>query len=303
MTSRTMLDLFSGLGGFSLAGLAHGVEPVAQVEVDERCRRFLNSHYGDIQHDDIRTFDGRPFRGVWLLAGGPPCQPASRAGRQRGEADDRWLWEDALRVLGEVRPTWCLFENPPGIADVGLAGILARMEAEGYEVQVLDIPACAVASPQLRRRYWIMGHTNGTRELQSGGRKPPKRRRDSDTTSDLADAASPRRDRRRVSEADDGPGTVERPQRLCAGDMWTASVLVPCADGKIRRAPDDSIRMADGLPVELLGELGQERRQTPQDCEPHRSLLGALGNSIVWPVAAEIIGAMVSAEAETEGNA
>ncbi len=91
MTKRTMIDLFAGLGGFSLAGLAHGVAPVAQVEIDERCRRFLNQHYGDIQHDDIRTFDGRSFRGVWLLAGGPPCQPASRAGKQRGEADDRWL--------------------------------------------------------------------------------------------------------------------------------------------------------------------------------------------------------------------
>ena len=103
---------------------------------------------------DVRTFGS--LSSVWLLTAGVPCQPASRAGKQRGSADDRWLWPDALRVFAALRPAWALFENPAGIGDVGLAGILSQVEAQGYAVLVFSIPACAVGSPHRRERYWIV---------------------------------------------------------------------------------------------------------------------------------------------------
>ena len=78
-----------------------------------------------------------------LLTAGVPCQPASRAGKQRGQGDDRWLWGEAVRVLGEAQPRYAIFENPPGIEDVGLDRVLADVEAQGYEIgAILDIPAC-----------------------------------------------------------------------------------------------------------------------------------------------------------------
>jgi len=90
----------------------------------------------------------------------------------------------------------------------------------------------------------------------------------------------------------DGPGEMD--------SIWSRYVWLPCADGKVRRAPDDSFGMAHGLPVELLETLaGKEAsREEIEALTPHRSLLAALGNSIVWQVAVEIIRAIVIAEAE-----
>lgn len=157
------VDLFSGIGGFSLACKWAGIETIQFVEIDKRCRDFLSKTYPGVPiHDDIKTFkwDGRP---VFLLTAGVPCQPASRAGKQRGKDDYRWLWPEALRVLSDVRPAWVVFENPPGIGDVGLSGIIAQVENKGYEVRVFGIPACAVGAPHRRERYWIVAHAKRER--------------------------------------------------------------------------------------------------------------------------------------------
>lgn len=247
MNERTHVDLFAGIGGFSLAASWNGVRTVAQCELDPKCRAFLEEAWPDTEkHNDVRTFDGERYAGAWLLTAGVPCQPASRAGKQRGSTDDRWLWPAALAVLGRVRPTWALFENPPGIGDVGLTGILADVEALGYEVRVFGIPACAVGSPQRRERYWIVCHMG---EPDSDGRAAGQCQ---------AEAARYR------SAAESN-----------VGGFWRDYVWLPCADGKVRRAPDDSVGLVDGL---------------------HKSVLAALGNSIVPQVAAEIINAMIEAE-------
>lgn len=95
-----------------------------------------------------------------ILSAGVPCQPASLAGNRRGEEDPRWLWGEAIAACRYINPTWALFENPPGIITMGLDGILADLEGIGYEVGLVDIPACAVDSPQLRHRVWIVAHRN-----------------------------------------------------------------------------------------------------------------------------------------------
>lgn len=160
----TALDLFSGIGGFSLAAERAGFRVLAQVEIDATCREYLASEWPETeQYGDIKTFDARPYAGVTLVMGGPPCQPASRAGKQRGAADDRWLWPEALRVIRECKPTWACLENPPGIGDVGLAGVLAELEAQEYEVRVFGLPAAAVGAPHQRMRYWIVAHANEPR--------------------------------------------------------------------------------------------------------------------------------------------
>lgn len=372
------VDLFSGLGGFALAAHANKIKTVCFCEKDEKCRAFLSKAWPGITiHDDIKTFDGRQYAGAYLLTAGVPCQPASRAGKQRGAADDRWLWPAAIRALEEVRPAWAIFENPPGIGDVGLARILSDVENKGYAVRVFSIPACAVGSPQRRERFWIVcrkladntrndkqydskqkanrkscewnGVNHGIWSVQTGVDvsnceladtcQSGHQRTDAETGANglhaehhqgnLADTANGQDDGGEYGNmadaqgcrqggnaaagcASDGladteggrgrPGLGEsralpEPRiELANGGVWQNSVWLPCADGKVRRAPDDSFRMADGLPVELLEELGAEGRQTPKDCETHRSLIGALGNAIVPQVAAIVIKAIVDAD-------
>lgn len=97
----THLDLFTGLGGFAIAAQAAGFRTVAMCESEPRCQRFLTRTWGIPVIHDVHELDGRQYRGITLLTGGPPCQPASRAGKQGGAGDDRWLWPEALRVLAE----------------------------------------------------------------------------------------------------------------------------------------------------------------------------------------------------------
>lgn len=339
---RTHVDLFSGIGGFTLAAHANGVRTIQFCEIDARCRDFLGRAWPGIPiHDDVRTFgvaDGERDGGraghterepvgraaaagtgapVWLLTAGVPCQPASRAGKQRGSADDRWLWPEALRLLRHYNPTWALFENPAGIADVGLAGILAQVEAEGYEVRVHSVPACAVGAPHRRERYWIVAHAQEVRERPGGPRQPRSEpwadssHGDESTVAHRSQAGRegcecanlPSEERREdqvrpepalvggwVGHATGERGTPrERGEQsrgahiAAAGstassrDHWADFVWLPCADGKVRRAPGDAIGLVDGL---------------------HRSVLGALGNSVVPQVAEVLIRAMIQAEEE-----
>ena len=105
-----------------------------------------------------------------LLTAGVPCQPASVAGKRRGQKDDRWLWPQAIRIVREVYPRWVLFENVHGMCslDNGLAldQVLADLESEGYEVQTFLVPACAVNAPHRRNRIWLIANTQSAkREL------------------------------------------------------------------------------------------------------------------------------------------
>jgi len=151
------LDLFSGIGGFAIAAQCAGFRTIGFCESDSRCADFLRSTWNLPVARDIRKLRGADYRGIALITGGPPCQPASRAGEQRGEGDDRWLWPEAIRIVAETRPLSFLFENPPGILDVGIDGILDDLEALGYEVAPpLEIPACAVGLDHQRARYWIL---------------------------------------------------------------------------------------------------------------------------------------------------
>lgn len=165
----TVLDLFSGIGGFSL-GLERtgGFRTVAFCETDPFCQKVLTKHWLEVPcYGDIKTLTGERLRADGIIpdiiTGGPPCQPASLAGQRRGEADDRWLWPEALRLVAEVRPRWAVFENPYGILalkqGVVFERLCAEMESQGYTVQTFVIPACGIGAPHRRNRVWIMAHT------------------------------------------------------------------------------------------------------------------------------------------------
>ena len=164
MNENTHLDLFSGIGGFSLAAQWAGFKTVVFCERDKFCQKILRKHWPDVPIiEDIFKFDGKQFQGVTLLTGGFPCQPFSRAGKQRGKEDDRYLWPEMLRVIKESRPTWIIGENVTGIIELALESICVDLENQNYEVWPLIIPACAVNAPHKRDRLWIVAHSNGKR--------------------------------------------------------------------------------------------------------------------------------------------
>ena len=158
-----VLDLFSGIGGFSLGLERAGMETVAFCENDKFCQKVLAKHWPDVPiHNNIEELDGREYKGtVDLVCGGFPCQPFSVAGQQRGKEDDRALWPEMLRVIREVEPSWVIGENVVGIIHMELDNVLSDLEGAGYSCQTFVIPACAVDAKHRRDRVWIIAsHTN-----------------------------------------------------------------------------------------------------------------------------------------------
>jgi hypothetical protein len=166
------------------------------------------------------------------------------------------------------------------------------VEAEGYEVEVLSIPACAVNAPHRRERYWIVGrHVANTEGNRPGGTDKHEMskfyRRDQIRISttrtsqgDLADTGRSRREGIGNTEARPRLWNIQRAS-ITGNDIWQRFVWLPCADGKVRRSPDHTFGLVDGL---------------------HRSLLSALGNSIVPQVAARVIAAMVKCDHIGDAN-
>ncbi len=158
-----VLDLFAGIGGFSLAAHWMGWETVAFVEKEPFCQKVLRKNFGqDIEiHDDVTTFSGKPFRGrVDIVTGGFPCQPFSNAGQKRGKDDERHIFPEMLRVVEEVAPRWVVAENVRGLlgSDNGnvFEEVCSSMERVGYTVQTFCIPASAINAPHRRDRLWII---------------------------------------------------------------------------------------------------------------------------------------------------
>jgi len=166
-----VLDLFSGIGGFSLGLERAGMKTVQFVENDPYCQKVLAKNFPSVPiHGDIKTFHyDKP---VELISGGFPCQPYSHAGKQRGKEDDRHLWEEYLRIIQEVRPTWVIGENVSGIVNMELDQVLSDLESENYSHQSLVIPACAVNAPHRRDRVWIIAKSKSKgRECRETGKR------------------------------------------------------------------------------------------------------------------------------------
>lgn len=157
-----VLDLFSGIGGFSLGLERAGMETIAFCEYDEKCRQVLKKHWPDVPiHEDVRTLDGRQYHGaIELICGGYPCQPFSHAGKRKGKEDDRHLWPEFFRLIREIKPNWVIAENVAGHINMGLDEVLSDLEGEGYTWQPFIIPACAINAPHRRDRVWIVANHN-----------------------------------------------------------------------------------------------------------------------------------------------
>ena len=155
-----VLDLFSGIGGFSLGLEWAGMSTVALCEKDPYCRKILAKHWPELKiHEDIRNLDGKKYtNSIDLVCGGFPCQPYSVAGKQRGKLDDRHLWPEMLRVIQESKPRWVIGENVFGFINMALDDVQADLEREHYEVRKFVLPAVAVDAKHRRDRVFIVGY-------------------------------------------------------------------------------------------------------------------------------------------------
>jgi len=163
-TKLKVLDLFSGIGGFSLGLESTGFfETMAFVEKDEFCQKVLKKNFNNIPIEgDIRNVKGEKYRAD-VITGGFPCQPFSVAGKRKGTDDDRYLWDETIRVIRECKPKWFIGENVEGLVNIQDGMVLRQvqddLEKEGFQVQCLIIPASGIGAWHQRKRIWIMGYS------------------------------------------------------------------------------------------------------------------------------------------------
>ena len=173
-------SLFSGIGGFDLAAQWMGWENIFHCEWNEFGQKILKYYWPNaISYGDITKTDFTIHRGtIDILTGGFPCQPYSVAGKRLGKEDERHLWPEMLRAIREISPSYIVGENVYGLLNWndGLVfdEVQADLEAEGYNVQPVILPACGQNAPHKRERVWFVAYSTsqGRKEReQNGGRE------------------------------------------------------------------------------------------------------------------------------------
>lgn len=302
------LDLFSGIGGNSLAAdSVWGDIEHTFCEIDPYCRAVLKKHWPNaIIHEDIRTLDPVSIGPVDLVTGGFPCQPFSNAGKRKGKEDDRDLWPEMLRVIKGCRPTWVIGENVAGFIGMELDRSISDLEGEGYAVQAFDIPAVAVDAPHLRHRIWIVAYREsigiGRLSVQPAkGRLASKGSKPHGRGKDVSDTDRIRRDSRRIPEQrearEERTGQTTGRRRKDVADSSESGL-----QGRFVKSDEKEGREKQGRSHRLRSrsrggdyckwaaepKLGRVAHGIPSRVDRVKSL----GNSIVPQVAAEIMRAV-----------
>ena len=173
------LSLFSGAGGGILGSVLLGWRTVCAVEYEPYAIAVLVQRQNDGVlppfpiWDDVRTFDGRPWRGIVdVVSGGFPCQPFSAAGKQNADADERNLWPETIRIISEVRPHFAFLENVSALLSVdGADGrkyfgrILGDLAEIGYDAEWTVLGADDCGAPHRRKRVWILAHARSDKHI------------------------------------------------------------------------------------------------------------------------------------------
>lgn len=164
-----LIDLCSGIGGFSYAASQLGWKTTLFCEIEPFCQKVLRKNFPNVPiFNDLKELEKKDFitsgfnhAKQSILTAGIPCQPFSLAGNMLGTDDNRSLWGEAYRIIKIVKPTWVIIENVANFANMAFAACAADLESQGYEVQAFLIPACAVGAIHKRERIWIVANADG----------------------------------------------------------------------------------------------------------------------------------------------
>ena len=165
MTKLRVLDLFSGIGGFSL-GLERtgGFETVAFCEIEAFPRRVLAKHWPEVPcYDDVRTLTAARLAAdgieVDVICGGFPCQDISSAGKRTGLSGARsGLWSEYARLIREIRPIFVVVENSAELLGIGIDDVLGDLAQLGFGAVWDCIPAAVLGAPHGRDRVWLVAY-------------------------------------------------------------------------------------------------------------------------------------------------
>jgi DNA (cytosine-5)-methyltransferase 1 len=278
-----VLDLFSGIGGFSL-GLERtgGFETAAFCEIEPFCRRVLAKHWPEVPcYDDVRTLTGERLAAdgiaVDVICGGFPCQDISEAGLRKGLQGARsGLWREYARLIGELRPQFVIVENVSELLRNGMGEVLGDLAEIRYDAEWHSIPALAIGADHLRERIWIVAYPNGAgaQEPEQCWREQRPQEVGEDAAQDHADTNGARLPRRLPT------GTIGEDARAISARLGLALSSAPAFPGL-----DGA-----GAPVLGRGENGVPGRM---------DRVHALGNAVV-PQIPELIGRAILASLEQQ---
>ena len=228
-----VLSLCSGYGGIDL-GIRLAI-PQARtrcyVEIEGTAAKILAARIADGSLDDaplwsnLKTFDGKPWRGVVdILVGGYPCQPFSCAGKQLGAKDPRHLWPHIARIVREVQPEWCFFENVDAHLRLGGHEVFEELDRMGYGVACGLFSAEEVGAPHRRLRLFILAHKHRAGAVEDASRLigPRQERQDSGRRRGIREAAD--------GLADSRNGLLPLARRRSRGRAGTGSAGTEMAD-------------------------------------------------------------------------
>jgi len=270
MTKLRVLDLFSGIGGFSL-GLERtgGFETVAFCEIDPFCRRVLAKHWPEVPiYEDVRQLDASQLAkdnlSPTVICGGFPCQDISAAGHRAGIDGERsGLWREYARIIGDVRPRYVIVENVRDLLVRGFDVVLGDLAALGYDAEWHCIPAAAVGADHWRDRVWIIAypHRSGLKPIYECGwqQRPQEMGKDAadnhgSRSSRRVQAGTLDEDARAISQ---GLGLALRTSDAFPGEHWTSSPVLGRGENGIPNRVDRMHALGNAVVPQIPEIIGR----------------------------------------------
>ena len=272
-----LLDLFSGIGGFSYAAekIVGGYKTTQFVEIDPYCQSVLRKNFPNIPiHDDIKTFSAKQGQfDVFTI--GFPCQDLSVAGKQRGMNDQTrsGLFYESIRLLREVRPRFALFENVRNLlshekGETFQEVLFQIAKAGNYEIEWAVISAKDLGACHLRQRIWILAYSNGygsssTEGLRVNGKtdSSTQKRQNKISESERSSESSDSRIIQHTSKwrnseyrlSSDWRGYASKPT-LCRGDDGLSNRI-----SRIRSLGNSIVPQCAAVPLQRIKDLIEEK--------------------------------------------
>lgn len=267
-----LLDLFSGIGGFSLGLERSGnFETAAFCEIEPYCRAVLKKHWPNVTvYEDVKELSKERLAADGLaidaICGGFPCQDISTAGRGAGLAGERsGLWFEFHRLIKEIKPQVAIIENVSALRSRGLDEVLRSLAEIGYDAEWHCIPASAVGAPHRRDRIWIVAYPNNqlwrSESSISSGERTGSRDQLGWSGSDVANATELHSNGRNTDSKVGVTSTCESGNSSGANNLADSTSLGPQGQGMY------------GRPI---------NPETDQDRKANWSINGGKGASRVW---------------------